>query len=813
MQRERNSLVNESSAKPSEGIASASGTFARLKVLPLLIEEKFATPLRFKSGGALPSRIAVVGNYLPRQCGIATFTTDLCNAVAAEFGSERLLAVPVNDPESRYNYPPRVRFELNEGDIASYQQAADFLNFSNVDLVCLQHEYGIYGGPAGSHVLRLLRGVQMPVVTTLHTVLRKPDANQRSVMDEIVALSDRLIVMSAQSSQVLQDVFNVPSDKIDVIPHGVPDLPFGDPNYFKDAFETEGKSVLLTFGLLSPNKGIETVIQALPGIVARHANVMYVVAGATHPRLKRREGDRYRLELQALARKLGVERNVVFHNRFVTPEEMVQFVGSADIYITPYLHEAQAVSGTLAYAVGAGKAIISTPYWHATELLAEGRGALVPFGDSTAIANKVGELLDDEAARHAMRKRAYLYGRDMVWKKVAQSYMRSFVRARTDRRQSPRAVYSGRVMERTLDTLPAINLDHLERMTDHTGLLQHAVFSVPNYHEGYATDDNARALIASVMLEQLGAASVSETARLSSRYIAFLWHAFNPSAGRFRNFLSYERAWQEDIGSEDSHGRSLWALGTVLGRSKDSALRGTAGRLFESSVPAVLNFHSPRACAFSLLGMQEYLNCFPGDRAALKTRDVLSQRLLDGYRGNQSPGWNWFEDVLAYSNGRLPQALLLAGSRSGNNEMISVGLESLNWLVEEQRCEKNGHFVPIGSQGFYRKGCEKARFDQQPVEAGAAVSACLQAFHVTGDEHWRREAWIAFNWFLGDNDLQVVLYDASTGGCRDGLHPDRVNENEGAESSLAFLMASLEMRLLEEDTEIPVLTRHVTSIA
>lgn len=784
--------------QPEGALLRASS--ARLKVRSPVLE-KLATSLHLTSSPSLPSRIAVIGNYLPRQCGIATFTTDLCNAIGTEYGSAQLLAVPVNDPGSHYSYPARVRFELTEGDPASYEDAADFLNFSNVDLVSLQHEYGIFGGPSGSYILRLLRRLKMAVVTTLHTVLREPDASQRMVMDEIAALSDRLIVMSEHSSRLLQETFRVQPEKIDVVPHGVPDLPFGDPNYYKDSSGTEGKAVLLTFGLLSPNKGIENVIEALPRIVDRHPEAVYLIVGATHPHIRRREGDQYRLQLQALARKLGVERNVIFHNRFVSSEEMAQFVGSADIYITPYRHEAQAVSGTLAYALGAGKAIISTPYWHAAELLDDSRGVIVPFEDSDAIATAAIDLLDNEASRHAMRKRAYLYARKTVWNQVAQSYMTTFVRARTDRTRTPRIAFSDLNAERTLDRLPSIKLDHLYRMTDHTGLMQHAVFSVPNYGEGYTTDDNARALIVAVLMEQLGMTAVSESANLASCYMAFLWHALNPVTGRFRNFLSYERQWLESQGSEDSHGRALWALGTVLGRSKSPGLNGTAGRLFETALPAIRTFSSPRAWAFSALGLQEYLNRFSGDRAALQTRDEMTHRLLDIYESSSGAGWNWFEDVLSYANARLPQALIACAARTSDKAMLAAGLESLDWFVKLQHCDQKGHFVPIGSQGFYRKGGAKARFDQQPVEAGATVSACLQAYKATEDDRWLKEAWSAFNWFLGDNDLQIVLYDSSTGGCRDGLHPDRVNENQGAESTLAFLMAMLEMRLLE-DTEL-----------
>ena len=765
---------------------------------PMPRDEAPAVRVRSQSKPSLPSRIAVIGNYLPRQCGIATFTTDLCAAISAEYGTARLLALPVNDTEQGYDYPARVRWSLAQDDLASYQEAAAFLNFNNVDMVCLQHEYGIFGGPAGSHILHLLRDLKMPVVTTLHTVLREPSPDQRMVMEEIAELSDRLIVMSQLSSQFLQEIFKVPGSKIDMVPHGVPDLPFLDPNFYKDRFDVEGKAVLLTFGLLSPNKGIENVIQALPEILARHKHVVYIVAGATHPHILRREGDKYRAYLQGLAKEAGVEANVIFHNRFVSPEEMVEFIGAADIYITPYRHEAQVVSGTLAYALGAGKAIISTPYWHAIELLDDRRGALVPFQNPSAIAQKTIELLDTPAIRHAMRKRAYLYAREMVWKRVAQGYMGSFEQARSDRMREPRVTFADGTQEKRLNQLPALKLDHLHRLTDGTGLLQHAIFAVPNYDEGYTTDDNARALILVTLLEQLGEREATAIGTLASRYLAFLGHAFNPANGRFRNFLSYERKWAEAEGSEDCHGRALWALGTLLGRSKDQALRGAAGRLFEIAVPAVVAFSSPRAWAFALLGIEEYLDSFPGDRDAQKMSSVLATRLVEIFRSNQSPGWTWFEDVLAYSNARLPQAVLIAARRTSDRQMESVGLGALNWLSETQRCEENDHFVPIGSQGFYRKGFEKARFDQQPVEAGGAVSACLEAYRATGDDRWRKEAWSAFNWFLGGNDLQISLYDPTTGGCRDGLHPERVNENQGAESTLAFLMARVEMRLQGE---------------
>ncbi len=746
----------------------------------------------------LPTRIAFVGNYLPRECGIATFTTDLCGALATEFGEGRLFAIPVNDPDSSYKYPEQVRLELEQEELASYEQAAEFLNFNGNDIVCLQHEYGIFGGAAGRYILTLLRKLKMPLVTTFHTVLREPDANQRIVLEEIAQLSDRLVVMSELAAQLLRDVYAVPAGKIDVIPHGVPDLPFMDPNYFKDKFGTEGKSVLLTFGLLSPNKGIENVIRALPAILARQPNVVYIVSGVTHPHIRRREGEHYRESLQALAEELGVSDHLILNNRFVSAEELVEHVGAADIYITPYRQEAQVVSGTLAIALGAGKAIVSTPYWHAKELLADKRGVLVPFENPDAIAKEVIALLENDAERHAMRKRAYLHSRGTTWPKTAKAYMASFQRARFERSLQPKASHPDDLAvmpTESTDRLPELRTKHLEAMTDDTGILQHSIFSVPNAREGYTTDDNARALIVSTGLDHsLVCNDESQHRKLSQRYLAFLWLAFNAETGRFMNFLSYDRKWLESIGSEDSHGRAIWALGTVLGQSKDAGLRGAAGRLFEAAVPSALAFTSPRAWAFSVLGMQAYLERFPGDRAIQGVRNALANRLLDIYERSSTSIWHWFEKSLSYSNARLPQALVLAGQRSSNRRMVEAGIEALQWLVTAQHRGDPEIFVPVGSSGFYREGEEKARFDQQPVEACATISACLEAFRITHDEQWRTEAGRVFGWFLGKNDLQVPLYDATTGGCRDGLHPDRVNENQGAESTLSFLMALLDMR-------------------
>ncbi len=741
------------------------------------------------------SRIAFIGNYLPRQCGIATFTTDLCEAIAAEHSDTTCIAVPVNDIEGGYAYPARVRFELTEKDIESYRRAADFLNINSVDLVCLQFEYGIFGGRAGSHILALLRDLRVPIVTTLHTILREPDAHQRKVLIEVAGLSDRLVVMSKRGAEFLQEIYHVSAEKIDLIPHGIPDLPFVDPSFHKDLFGVEGKIVLLSFGLLSANKGIENVISALPAILAKHPNVVYFIVGATHPHVIRHDGEAYRFSLQWLAQEKGVEGQVIFYNRFVSLEELVEFIGAADIYITPYLNPAQIVSGTLAYTVGAGKAVISTPYWYAEEVLADERGVVVPFRDPAALAEQVIDLLDNEAKRHGMRKRAYLYGREMIWPQVARRYMESFQRARAERRHFSAPGFVVKALDKRPAELPALNLDHLRRMTDDTGMFQHAIFTVPNYREGYTIDDNARALTVSALLEELGS---EETSELTSRYFAFVWYAFNSETGRFRNFMNYQRNWLEENGSDDSHGRTLWALGTVLGRSNTPALQSMAGWVFEKALPAILQTSSPRAWAFALIGIHEYLHRFAGDRRVGQVREQLAERLLKLYQTNRADEWRWYEKSLTYCNAALPHALLMCGQGIPNNEMSEAGLESLSWLADLQHAEEaGGYFVPIGSNGFYQRGGERARFDQQPVEAQAMVSACLEAHRITGNKGWYKEARCAFDWFLGRNDLDLPIYDPTTGGCRDGLHPDRPNENQGAESSLAYLQAVLELRLAE----------------
>jgi glycosyltransferase involved in cell wall biosynthesis len=741
------------------------------------------------------SQIALIGNYLPRQCGIATFTTDLAEAIAGQCKSASVFAVPVNDQDEGYRYPPRVQFEIVENEVASYRRAAQFLNFNNVDVVCLQHEYGIFGGVAGSHILVMLKLLRMPVITTLHTVLKDPDPHQRRVMCELVSLSDRLVVMAERAAKYLVEIYGAPEEKIDFIHHGIPDVPFDDPNLYKDPFGIAGKKVMLTFGLLSENKGIEHALEALPRIVERHPDVMYMVQGATHPNIVRSSGESYRLRLQRLAEKNGVESYVIFHNRFVSLEELVKYIGAADICLFPYLNLRQMVSGALAYTVGAGKAVISTPIWYAEELLADGRGAIVPERNAKAIAEKVSQLFDQEAELTAMRKRAHLYGRDMTWPNVACAYVRSFQRAIEKQRQYPRQV-PGATLDQLPRELPRLKLDHLRVMTDGTGIVQHAKYGIPDYNHGYCTDDNARALVLTVLLENHGEKGVREAEALSSRYLAFLLHAFNSETNQFRNFMSYDRRWLDEGGTDDSQGRALWALGCVAGRSKHDGLCGVADHLYTSALVAAQDYRSPRACAFTLIAIHEYLRRAYGHRLSQDVRKQMAEFLLSLYEENKTGDWRWFEDRLAYANAKLPHALLLSGRWMERADMVDAAIGALDWLSRVQRPD-DGHFVPIGSNGFYIQGKERARFDQQAIEAYSMVSACLEAHRITGDKRWFKEAEVAFDWFIGGNDLGAWLYDASSGGCYDGLHPNVVNHNQGAESTIVFLLALVEMTLAE----------------
>ncbi|MFC1562537.1 glycosyltransferase family 4 protein [candidate division KSB1 bacterium] len=743
--------------------------------------------------------VAVIGNYLPRQCGIATFTTDLVEALSTEAPDINCWAAAMNDKSEGYAYPEKVRFEINQNKLTDYSVASQFLNISQTDIVCLQHEYGLFGGTAGSHLLKLLGDLRMPVVTTLHTILKDPAPEYRDVMCKLSDLSDKLVVMSNKASDFLKDIYAVPEEKIAFIHHGIPDTPFIDSSFYKDKFCVEGKKVLLTFGLLSPNKGIENVLQALPAVIKKHPDVVYIILGATHPHILKMHGDAYRIMLQQLVLKLDIRKHVIFQNRFVELRELCEFLGIADIYITPYLEEAQITSGTLAYAMGTGKAVISTPYWYATEMLAEGRGRIVPFHNPDAIAEQIIGLLDNDVERHAIRKKAYTFSREAVWKEVSRKYLQVFSEVRQNRTLNPRPRHSyvENIKIITNFELPEVKLDHLKAFTDDTGILQHANYTIPNRTHGYCTDDNARALQVAAMGQKYLLESGLGLDFLSGHYLGFLLYAYNEKNGRFRNFMTYSRQWMEEIGSEDAHGRALWGLGKAVALLDNPGQLAMSTNLFNQALKATEHFNSPRAIAFTLVGIHGYLYKFAGDSEVRRIRGILADRLFNQFKNNATKSWPWLENTLNYANGKLPHALLLSGQWIQRSDMIDMGLRSLKWLLTIQT--EDNHFVPIGSNGWYEKGGFKARFDQQPIEANAMIEACVEAFNVTRDQTWFENAVMCFNWFLGHNDLNMPLYDPKTGGCRDGLMADGINQNQGTESSLAWLLSLMTLQKLYAD--------------
>jgi glycosyltransferase involved in cell wall biosynthesis len=722
--------------------------------------------------------VALVGNFLPRKCGLATYTTDTFTALKSRFPDLKIDVYAMDDHPGRYEYPPEVTRSIPEQDRMQYLEAAREIEASGAQALWLQHEYGIYGGPAGEHILALLDRVSMPVIVTLHTILEKPNPDQRRVMEGLLRRASRVVVMAERGREILERVYGASGRSIVMIPHGVPDREFVDPNTLKARFGWEGRDVVLTFGLLAPGKGIEVMINALPAIVEQNPNVLYAVLGATHPNLVAHEGEKYRDKLKALALDNGVGRNIEFIDAFLEHDELIDYLQAADIYATPYLNPAQITSGTLSYAVGVGKAVVSTPYVHATEILADGHGVLVDFGDSAAFAREINALLGSERNRIKLSERAYARGRTMIWPRLAEVAMREIgqmVAAKPLRLPSSTAAL----------TPLAPDFAAVERMSDSTGMLQHSIFSIPDRRHGYCIDDNARALM---LVSQMGDLDDVQRDKWMTIYASFLQYAWNPEARRFRNFMNFDRTWCEDFGSEDSNGRTLWAFGVTARDAQMDKHRMWAASMFDMTASLALELGSPRAHGFAMLGAAAMLEVVPTHSLALTILNRFGDELVGLLEDARRPQWEWFEIVLAYDNARLPEALLRAGIALKRDDMIQCGLKTLEWIVAKQT-SPDGRFRAVGSESFGRAYAEPLQFDQQPLEAQATIDACSAAFDASQDLRWVEEANRAYRWYLGQNDLDLPLATAQDGGCFDGLMPTGLNRNQGAESILALQLA------------------------
>lgn len=733
--------------------------------------------------------IALIGNFLPRKCGLATYTTDTFTALKARFPNMQVDVYAMDDHPGLYDYPSEVTMSIPDKDRLAYLSAARAIEASGAKAIWLQHEYGIFGGAAGEMILALLDRVSIPVIVTLHTILEKPSTDERRVMEGLLRRAARVIVMAERGRDILERVYGASGRSVVMIPHGVPDRDFVEPDSLKAQFGWEGRKVVLTFGLLAPNKGIETLIEAMPAIVAAHPDVLYAVLGATHPNLVAHEGEKYRDRLKALAADLGVSANVEFIDAFLEHNQLIDYLQAADIYATPYTNPAQITSGTLSYAVGVGKAVVSTPYVHATEILADGHGVLVDFGDSAAFAREINLLLGSDRNRMRLSQRAYERGRTMIWPVLAETAMREIA-----------AMVAGKPRRLPKSASLAVlkpDFSAVERMSDSTGMLQHSIYSIPDRRHGYCIDDNVRALMLLTRMDNLDEVLRDKWMTI---YQSFIQYAWNPDVRRFRNFMNFDRTWCEDFGSEDSNGRTLWALGVTARDATLTKHRDWAMSMFDMTASLALDLGSPRAQAFCMLGAAAVLQAHPGHALAQQILARFSDELLALLVEARRPEWEWFEIVLAYDNARLPEAMIRAGIALMRDDLVQSGLQTLDWIIARQTSPE-GRFRAVGTESFGRAYEEPLPFDQQPLEAQATVDACVAAYDATSERRWVEEANRAYRWYLGQNDLDMPLATMADGGCFDGLMPTGLNRNQGAESILALQLASCAISGLSKRVE------------
>ncbi|MDC7228645.1 MAG: glycosyltransferase family 4 protein [Spirochaetales bacterium] len=731
-------------------------------------------------------RIMCIGNYPPRQCGIATFTRNFSESIVNNTLEKNVKSevriIALNEQVHEYSYPEEVTHVINKNHINDYIEAVNYINFSNSDICVLQHEFGIYGGDSGVFILPLINRLKIPLVVIMHTVLKEPSYDQRNIIIEIGRRADKIVVMNQIAVDILNSVYSIPLENIEVIEHGVPDFNFTQNNYNKHKFHVEKKKTLLTFGLLSRNKGIETVINALPMVVERHPEVLYIVLGKTHPSVAKVSGEEYRNYLKLLVRKNNLSRHVYFDDQFVSTNELLSYLSAADIYITPYLEEAQITSGTLSYAVGAGAAVISTPYWHAKSLLADGRGRLFDFHDSDALADIINELLDNPDELNSLRKKAYAYGRKTIWPEIGKKYI--------DLITNVVESYSGsNINEEPIINqllLPKFNLEHVKRMTDSTGILQHAKYNIPRFKEGYCLDDNSRALLMTTLAyKQMKS---PEALDLMPFYLSYIQYMQN-NDGTFRNFLSFERKFLDKQGSEDSFGRTIWALGELVRFPPNDAYYELTKEMFAKAYPNFNKLKFLRGIANTTVGICSWISRFPWDEGMVDILNKLTDKITAMYEKHSSDEWQWFEPELSYDNGIIPLALFSSYKITKDAKVLDIAEKTLNFL--EQKTFRDGYLSLIGNDGWYKKDGKKSDFDQQPIDAMAMVLMYHKAFEVTKKELYLKNMFSSFMWFLGENDLCIPIYDFQTHGCNDGLKKTGVNRNQGAESTLAYLIAKL----------------------
>jgi glycosyltransferase involved in cell wall biosynthesis len=730
-------------------------------------------------------KIAFIGTYPPRECGIGAFTHDLFNSVIFDTPGQEVpnegFVVALNDLTDSYDYPEEVKLTIRQEHQEDYIQAVKFINHSGAEVCVLEHEFGIFGGQNGVYILPLLHRLEIPLIVTLHTILKTPSYNEKAVLQEICKMANKIVVMNHKAIEFLVDIYDVPKERISIIDHGVPDLHFNAEKSKKE-FKLEHKKVLTTFGFIGRNKGIETVIKALPKVIEKHPNVVYMILGKTHPNVLRHSGEEYRIYLMRLVKNLQVEKNVVFLNEFLDVKDLFKYLSATDIYITPYLNEAQITSGTLAYAIGVGSAVVSTPYWHAAELLADGRGRLFNFGDSNELSSVVTELLDNPAELNELKNRAAEYGKNITWPKTGEKYFaiaQEAIEQGTDELEKKDTILD-------LLILPPFSLAHINRLTDDTGIIQHAKFGIPNLKEGYCLDDNARALLMVLMTyRQMKDVRALE---LSPVYLSYI-HYMQNKDGTFRNFLSFSRNYLDEVGSEDSFGRTIWALGYLLGNAPNDAYYQTGRLVFFNAAPHFENLKSIRSIANTMIGICYYLKTNPGDDSMTERLRNMAHKLIHQFEENQSPDWQWFESLLAYDNGMLPLALLHSAEILNEDKVLEVALKTMQFLTEHTLNEN--YLSIIGNEKWYEKDGERSVFAQQPIDAMAMVLMYHQAFHVTKDKEYLNKLYTSFLWFLGENDLRLSLYDFETKGCCDGFESYGVNRNQGAESSLAYLISHL----------------------